>query len=870
MGAGLNSCILDMDRLSEDDQRQIRKMSTDRLIAKLSKAGVSEDEMETMDRAAKMERWAQVVAQGESDTLAGFGGGEETARVTDIQWEKEKMMMMLTIEREKMALEREKLADNEIQRRHEMDKLEKEQSSIMERDDSRIEIERRRLKLQEEKENSRASQLKRYGDAMRNSMSRMGENSPVDFLQFISNLERVFISLEVPDDLKVELMTPYLSESCRLLLCRLRGPEANSYKQVKRFLTEQLRLVPSYFVDEFNYVKKLVNETFKSYISRLWLLLSYYLDSRCVNTLEMLIQLLVCDRVKASLSPPALTHLLRCETTLKNQWANTDELADILDTYYSTHDKFDRPRASALGASVPVREGQIGQGNKTTPKNFDVGRPQVHSIDQKSVSNAPSVYRNSQQMPRSRWNDIGGLRCFKCGKLGHRRAQCQSKSSAVANKCSMSVEEDISPLFQQSSERENTRTLMHDSEPEVGDSTPVVSCDKVDVHRPMELPKQTTLSKVHAAVALADLNYVNVSVRGIDHTIKTLLDTGSQINCVHPKICEALNLTPIGKIKIRGIFGEAAPADLVKIQVRLQSLPHGDDWNKNENDFLSIICASCPSLNETLVLTLPVYEQLCNFRNESVERQKDDDKTTSLSDVTVAVTTRSQSKLAAANQQNNTALSLPTSDTDSVHAKCDSVERSFLDVDDLSSLQTEFDNVGCETLKHEQRTDPSLSRAFALARDNKAGYFLKNDLLFHKEKLFDREFINLVVPTCRRQQVLSMAHDTCHFSGKTTYERIISSGLTWRPTSSCSSSVRSDAIYYAATCAVCQKHARVTCFDRVPIQAVPREITVFRHMQMDVFGEILPGEKLRFNYALIIICSASRYELQQRKTFAIV
>ena len=115
MGAGLNSCILDMDRLSEDDQRQIRKMSTDRLIAKLSKAGVSEDEMETMDRAAKMERWAQVVAQGESDTLAGFGGGEETARVTDIQWEKEKMMMMLTIEREKMALEREKLADNEIQ-----------------------------------------------------------------------------------------------------------------------------------------------------------------------------------------------------------------------------------------------------------------------------------------------------------------------------------------------------------------------------------------------------------------------------------------------------------------------------------------------------------------------------------------------------------------------------------------------------------------------------------------------------------------------------------------------------------------------------------------------------------------------------------
>ena len=92
----------------------------------------------------------------------------------------------------------------------------------------------------------------------------------------------------------------------------------------------------------------------------------------------------------------------------------------------------------------------------------------------------------------SRGNNIGGLRCFKCSKLGHRRAQCPAKSPAVTNKCSVSVDEDISP--QQPSERKHTRTQMHDNEPEVGGSTPVVICDKVNVHRPTELSKQAACS----------------------------------------------------------------------------------------------------------------------------------------------------------------------------------------------------------------------------------------------------------------------------------------------------------------------------------------------------------------------------------------
>jgi len=44
---------------------------------------------------------------------------------------------------------------------------------------------------------------------------------------------------------------------------------------------------------------------------------------------------------------------------------------------------------------------------------------------------------------------------------------------------------------------------------------------------------------------------------------------------------------------------------------------------------------------------------------------------------------------------------------------------------------------------------------------------------------------------------------------------------------------------------VCQMYARTTCFDRVHIQAVPRDAVVFRHFQMDVFGPIIPGDELK-------------------------
>jgi len=70
-----------------------------------------------------------------------------------------------------------------------------------------------------------------------------------------------------------------------------------------------------------------------------------------------------------------------------------------------------------------------------------------------------------------------------------------------------------------------------------------------------------------------------------------------------------------------------------------------------------------------------------------------------------------------------------------------------------------------------------------------------------------------------------------------------------------------DCKVYVQTCSVCQKKARITYRDRVPIKAIPRADRVFDHWFVDCLGPIFSGEgpKPYYNYALIAVDSASRF-----------
>ncbi len=51
--------------------------------------------------------------------------------------------------------------------------------------------------------------------------------------------------------------------------------------------------------------------------------------------------------------------------------------------------------------------------------------------------------------------------------------------------------------------------------------------------------------------------------------------------------------------------------------------------------------------------------------------------------------------------------------------------------------------------------------------------------------------------------------------------------------------------------------SRTTCYDRIPIQAIPRSPSLFAHFFCDVFGPVMPDQNIRYNYCLVLVDSHS-------------
>jgi len=180
-------------------------------------------------------------------------------------------------------------------------------------------------------------------------------------------------------------------------------------------------------------------------------------------------------------------------------------------------------------------------------------------------------------------------------------------------------------------------------------------------------------------------------------------------------------------------------------------------------------------------------------------------------------------------------------------------EESYVNPDEVGKLLV-FNTADVVTLADEQKADESLESAFSLARRGKGGYVVKNGVLFHVGSYLGQSLTNLVVPVGRRLGVLKLAHNSVHWAAHKTKQRVIMSGLTW-PT------LASEVVRYCGSCSTCQLRARQLRTDKVPISIVEKagQGQVFAHMHCDVFGPILPGQNVHFNYALIVIDSMSRY-----------
>src|SRR5664279_2260127 len=314
---------------------------------------------------------------------------------------------------------------------------------------------------------------------------------------------------------------------------------------------------------------------------------------------------------------------------------------------------------------------------------------------------------------------------------------------------------------------------------------------------------------------LAELHYIDVDVFGANYCWKSLLDSGTEVDCINMNKLIQMSVphTIVGDIALRPMAGLSIPAQLVKINVRISS----DREQPNHSDFVEIVAAACDDLHDEIILSEPTLQCLIDSCHSHVNLF-DDGVTNSSSCGDVCAVTRSRSR--AETVVDNAGGSCVVGDPNEVVMATDESndvdsDESFLNPDAVD-VESMIGNSSDKTaLAVEQLADESLKTAFALARRNKGGYTIKNGLLFQVGTVCDQPLCSIVVPAGRRLGVMKLAHNSVQWAARKTKQRIILSGITW-PT------MASDVMNYCATCSTCQMRARQMRTDKVPISIVEK------------------------------------------------
>jgi len=113
-------------------------------------------------------------------------------------------------------------------------------------------------------------------------------------------------------------------------------------------LLREFQLSPSVYINRFNTNTRKQDETCVLYTARLISILDAYLESRKVSKITTnLRDLLICDRIKATLPENCLRHILAIGSTKDEGWLPSHELAEAVDLYFANRWPNDKLRVGA-------------------------------------------------------------------------------------------------------------------------------------------------------------------------------------------------------------------------------------------------------------------------------------------------------------------------------------------------------------------------------------------------------------------------------------------------------------------------------------------------------------------------------------------
>jgi len=214
----------------------------------------------------------------------------------------------------------------------------------------------------------------------------------------------------------------------------------------------------------------------------------------------------------------------------------------------------------------------------------------------------------------------------------------------------------------------------------------------------------------------------------------------------------------------------------------------------NSNSGTDIWCAVVSDLHDDYILTADAVYRLsqsdANVTRVSTRSDGDSNDDTDYNTAAAAVNADDVNTIvtSASDGNNNVPVvqselnhdTLDVGDTDTTRRNDDDDDLITKCNDDKSSLAS------CSEVAQEQRNDKSLNGCFTLAARDRAGFVVKDGLLYHRAKILGQSFLQLVLPSSRRKHVFKIGHETYggDMSVKLTKARILYTffGRVWRKT----------------------------------------------------------------------------------------
>jgi len=415
-----------------------------------------------------------------------------------------------------------------------------------------------------------------------------------------------------------------------------------------------------------------------------------------------------------------LRHIVGLESVIGNDgWIEPKRLVGIIDNYVAN-----------VSPALHLTATFVGQPKKSCRTNVAAVSVKTDKTD-KNCSDPEKPEKTDFSNFKFRFDHGesktgGGRACYNCGSHFHLVANCnQPKSSKVSKQTKRTVNQMSAQA--DSADDGGQRSSSRAAADVNNACTPSSAVNRVEVMISQNESFQSILDTFDKHRVIADgevaLHYVNATVSDAhDNAIATdaLFDSGAENSVIRFDVVKHLQYSVLGSVTLKAFDGHCSKGVLTTLNVRLSTA----------DDNVSVRFVVCDNDSNPCLLSLSDYKRLLKQGEDAVVRHDDVCMYEHCNMSDENVEDYANESVCVSNAKNDTA--------DHVHDDESVMKSDACDDIDLPVPQN-WDSIlsPSDKLTDKQKNDNSLLGAFKLARENKGGYFLKNNLLYHRAKLFD-------------------------------------------------------------------------------------------------------------------------------------